>query len=138
MTRPSVPTSSFSPSKKTRAKKAEPKVIDIVDAMNSTALFQPWFRGASWDGWRTILKAAYALPMTPAEVEFFRAVAERDPPEQRVRELWIVVGRHGGKDSIASLIAAPRRCSISRTSFAPEKGRWWRVWLPTKTRPKSF
>jgi hypothetical protein len=106
MTRPSVPTSSFSPSKKTRAKKAEAKVIDIVDAMNNPALFEPWFRGDSWDGWRTILKAAYALPMTAAEIEFFRAVAERDPPEQRVRELWIVVGRRGGKDSIASLIAA--------------------------------
>jgi len=80
--------------------------IDIVAAMNSPALFQRWFPGDSWDGWRAVLKAAYALPMTEAEIEFFRTVAERDPPKSRVREMWIAVGRRGGKDSVASLIAA--------------------------------
>lgn len=80
--------------------------IDIVTAMNDPAFFQRWFDGESWDGWRAILKAAYALPMTDAEVEFFRTVADRDPPKTQVRELWIIVGRRGGKDSIASLIAA--------------------------------
>jgi hypothetical protein len=44
--------------------------------------------------------------MTEAEIEFFRTIAERDPPKTRVREIWVVVGRRGGKDSIASLIAA--------------------------------
>jgi len=43
----------------------EPKpAIDIVAAMNDPALFQPWFAGETWDGWRAVLKAAYALPMT--------------------------------------------------------------------------
>jgi hypothetical protein len=80
--------------------------IDIVAAMNHKSLFGPWFKGDSWDGWRTVLKAAYALPMTEAEVDFFRTVAERDPPNKRVRELWIIAGRRAGKDSIASAIAA--------------------------------
>jgi hypothetical protein len=80
--------------------------VDIVAAMNSPALFQRWFPGESWDGWRAVLRAAYALPMTDAEIEFFRTVAERDPPKSRVREMWIAVGRRGGKDSVASLIAA--------------------------------
>jgi hypothetical protein len=80
--------------------------LDIVSAMNDAALFEPWFRGPTWNGWRAILKGAYALPMTSEEVEFFRTVAERDPPKQRIRELWIVAGRRAGKDSIASLIAA--------------------------------
>ena len=31
-------------------------------------------------------------------VAFFRTIAERDPPRKRVRELWIIVGRRGGKD----------------------------------------
>jgi hypothetical protein len=78
----------------------------IVDAMNDPALFQPWFPGETWDGWRTVLKAAYALPMTDAEIEFFRTVAKRDPPKKRVRELWIIAGRRAGKDSVASMIAA--------------------------------
>jgi hypothetical protein len=49
--------------------------IDIVAAMNSPALFQRWFPGESWDGWRAVLKAAYALPMSEAEIEFFRTTA---------------------------------------------------------------
>jgi hypothetical protein len=63
-------------------------------------------REESWRGWRTILKAAFALPMDVDEVAFFREVAGgRDLPRRRVRELWLIVGRRGGKDSVASLIA---------------------------------
>jgi hypothetical protein len=78
----------------------------IITAMNSPALYQPFFAGASWDGWKTILKAAFALPMSDAEREFFRSIAERDPPTSRVREMWVIAGRRAGKDSIASVIAA--------------------------------
>jgi hypothetical protein len=68
---------------------------------------RPFFRGESWDNWRTALKAAYALPMTDAEVEFFHTIAgQRSPPCSRVRELWIVAGRRGGKDAVTSLVAA--------------------------------
>jgi hypothetical protein len=80
--------------------------MNIVDAIDDPLLFQPWFPGSSWDHWRTILKAAFALPMTDDEHAFFRTVADRDPPRQRVRELWIVAGRRAGKDSVASVIAA--------------------------------
>src|SRR6185437_6161406 len=79
---------------------------DIISTMDDSRLFEPWFRGPSWDGWRAVLKAAFALPMTDGEIKFFRAVAERDPPPRRVREAWFIVGRRGGKDSIASLIGA--------------------------------
>jgi hypothetical protein len=91
---------------KARAKATTKAAPDIVKAMSSPRLFEPWFRGKSWDGWRAVLKGAYGLPMTAAEVEFFRSVAERDPPKKRVRELWIIAGRRAGKDSIASMIAA--------------------------------
>lgn len=80
--------------------------ITITDAMDDAELFAPWFPGNTWDGWRAVLKAAYALPMTGDEVAFFRSIADRDPPKCRVKELWCVVGRRGGKDSIASVIAA--------------------------------
>jgi hypothetical protein len=55
--------------------------------MDHPGLFKQWFDGESWDGWRAILKAAFALPMREPEREFFRSVAERDPPKKRVREL---------------------------------------------------
>jgi hypothetical protein len=80
--------------------------MDIVSAIDDPNLFAPWFPGATWDPWRTILKGAFALPMTDDERAFFRSVADRDPPRQRVRELWIVAGRRAGKDSVASVIAA--------------------------------
>src|SRR4051794_17055078 len=81
--------------------------ISITDALADPELFQPWFPGETWDGWRAVLKAAFALPMTPDEVAFFQSVAGgRDLPSKPVRELWCICGRRAGKDSIASVIAA--------------------------------
>jgi hypothetical protein len=82
---------------------ASPSIVECMDDPN---LFGKWFGGPSWAVWRAVLKAAFALPMSDTEVELFRAVAERDPPTRRIRELWIIAGRRSGKDSIASLIAA--------------------------------
>lgn len=36
-------------------------MVDIIAALDDEQLFKPWFRGPSWDGWRTILKAAFAI-----------------------------------------------------------------------------
>ncbi len=44
--------------------------------------------------------------MTAREVELFAEVSGgRSLPTERVRELWVVAGRRGGKDSVASAIA---------------------------------
>ena len=81
-------------------------MIDIVEALDDPNLFGPWFAGPSWATWKAVLRAAFALPMDADDLKLFRAVAgDRAPPKQRVRELWAVVGRRGGKDSIASAIA---------------------------------
>jgi hypothetical protein len=80
--------------------------VNIIDVMNDEEAFAPWFEGPSWDPWRVILRAAYCLPMTPYELEVFTELAGgRSPPSRRVRELFVVGGRRGGKDSIASLLA---------------------------------
>jgi hypothetical protein len=90
--------------------------LDIIQAMNHPGLFAPFgFAGESWRSWRIILKAAFALPMDDAECEIFRSLAGRDPPRKRVKELWIVGGRRGGKDSIAALIIA-----YAATFFQPQ------------------
>jgi hypothetical protein len=68
-------------------------MISIIEALDDPALFRPWFPGTTWNAWRAILKAAFALPMTAEEIAFFRSVADRDPPAERVQELWIVAGR---------------------------------------------
>ena len=84
------------------AKKGKTLDGTIIDCMDG--VLAEWFPGDTWMSWRSILKSAFALPMTDEELDFFHQVAEREPPQQRVRELWVVGGRRGGKDSIASLI----------------------------------
>lgn len=96
--------------------------INIVTAMDSGALFRRWFDGPSWDGWRAILRAAFCLPMSADEIAFFRSIAERDPPKKPVKEMWFVVGRGGGKDSIASLILAHTAMLFDRRSSTLRPG----------------
>jgi hypothetical protein len=80
--------------------------LNIIEAMDDPALFEPWFRGPTWNPWRVVLKAIFALEMTADEKAFFRSIADREPPTEPVKEAWFIVGRRGGKDSIASLLAA--------------------------------
>jgi hypothetical protein len=82
------------------------RAFNIIHAMENPALFQRWYDGASWAGWKTILRAAYNLPMSEEEKAFFRTVADREAPPRRVKELWVAAGRRSGKDSVASLCAA--------------------------------
>src|SRR5215471_3481920 len=60
----------------------------------------------SWQGWMTVIKAAFGKPLDDDELPFFHEIAgPRQPPTRQVREFWCIVGRRGGKDSVASLIA---------------------------------
>jgi hypothetical protein len=96
---------------KTRPKDKQAKRATLVEAMDSPALFKPWFPLASdgvdtWSGWKSVLKACYALPMSDDEVAFFKSIAGgREPPTRRVSELVAACARRTGKDSIASAIA---------------------------------
>ena len=91
-------------SREVRVMPSTAPVIDIVSAMNHPGLFAPWFPGASWDHWR--LCSSCVCAADDGDERGLPTVAERDPPTKQVRQLWCVVGRGGGKDSIASLIAA--------------------------------
>jgi hypothetical protein len=41
--------------------------LSIVEAMDHPGLFAQWFAGPSWDGWRAVLKGAFALPMSSSD-----------------------------------------------------------------------
>ena len=73
------------------------KPISISAAMESRALFEPYFRGPSWSVWKACLKAALAEPMSDAELMDFTSVAGRQPPDKRVRELIVAAGRGAGQ-----------------------------------------
>lgn len=85
-------------------------MITPAAAIDDPHLLGAAFVGASWDRWRAVLKAAYAEPLTAEELVLFREVAGRDPPSQQVKELWAIVGRRGGKDSIAGAVATVAAC----------------------------
>jgi hypothetical protein len=94
-------------------------LISVSDAMASSKLLGPFFAGPSWGTWRTVIKAMFAEKMSAAEIETFRSVAERDPPTAPVSEGVFIIGRGGGKDSVASSIATniavnfdPRRSKL--------------------------
>jgi hypothetical protein len=60
----------------------------------------------SWGQWIAILRAAFGLKLNEHDRKLFDLVAGgREPPEQRVRELWAVVARRSGKSRMAAAIA---------------------------------
>ena len=61
---------------------------------------------ATWQVWRVALKAAFGIELNRDEARAFASIAgSRKPPAQRVRELWAIGGRRGGKSRMAALIA---------------------------------
>ena len=82
----------------------------------------------SWTTWRAILKAAFAIELNRDEARAFAAVAgSRQPPAQRVRELWAIVGRKGGKSRMAAAIAIYLP-SFRSTSSLPASAAWSWCW----------
>ncbi len=83
----------------------------ITAALDDPKLFGPWFRGTSWHPWRTILKAAFGLPLSKTEARLFSTLAGgRRSPRRLVSELWVVAGRRSGKSITAALLAIWAAC----------------------------
>ena len=81
--------------------------IDIDTALTDKRLLGAALGdAASWSTWLATLRAAFALPLSAKDRALFAAVAgDRKPPTRRVRELWCLIGRRGGKSRIAALVA---------------------------------
>jgi hypothetical protein len=89
-------------------------------AISTGGLLSYAFQGLSWERWRACLKAAWAETMTPEEETLFREVAGgRNAPTARVRELWCVLGRRAGKDSVASAIVTSVALQDHRPHLRP-------------------
>ena len=91
----------------------------ILALMTATKVFT----GASWQTWRALLKAMFALPLTASELEVYRQLTGRSRvPAGPCREVWLLVGRRGGKSIIAALIAV-YQTTCRRFHLAPgERG----------------
>ena len=61
---------------------------------------------SSWRTWFAVLKASFGVALNQEERRAFMAVAgDRNPPDRRVRELFAICGRRGGKSRMAAAIA---------------------------------
>lgn len=78
--------------------------MNIIDTMTDAQLFGHVFAGDTWANWRELLAGFYGL-RSGQQTDTFRELTYRDPPESACNELWLVVGRRGGKSNIAALLA---------------------------------
>jgi hypothetical protein len=53
-------------------------MITFSQACRDPSLFDPWFRGATWDNWRVLHKALFGEPLTEAELAVFRELTGRN------------------------------------------------------------
>lgn len=80
--------------------------ITIRDVMTDPALFGEQFGGESFAAWRALLAAFYGLPLSDDEAEMVQALTGRwKTPECAFVELWLAIGRRGGKSQCAALLA---------------------------------
>lgn len=88
------------------ARKSEAPPVTVRDAMRDPHLFGTQFAGESWAAWRALLSGFYGLPLDEAEAALWRELTGReDAPQEAHDELWLVVGRRGGKSQSAALLA---------------------------------
>ena len=76
----------------------------ILEVMEDPRIWGNIFAGASWNVWKTILKAAFNLPLAKPEKVQFKKLTNRKTVPDKVKELWIVAGRRSGKSKISALI----------------------------------
>ena len=80
-------------------------MITVREVMTDPALFGDHFGGASWRAWRALLAGLYGLALTEDETAAFERLTRREPPSEAAEELWLVMGRRGGKSNVAALLA---------------------------------
>lgn len=70
------------------------------------AELMPEFNGPDWLAWRSFVKTVFAETQTEEELEIFRrCTALPASPDRVQREVWLPVGRRGGKSRIEAFIA---------------------------------
>ncbi len=86
--------------------------MTIIDAIEDPHLFAPLFKdAASWRAWKVVLKAIFGLSMDESERTLFTHLTGRHaPPTAQAREVWLCIGRRGGKSRIVALIAVFLAC----------------------------
>jgi hypothetical protein len=79
--------------------------VTLLDALDDPAIFGEYF-GPEWNSWRVFCRALFGLPMSPSDLDVYRACSGRQAaPTTQAREAWCIAGRRAGKSRLASVIA---------------------------------
>lgn len=85
--------------------------VSIRDVMTDPELFGNQFAGESWSKWRALFAGFDGLALDKAERNDWQALTGRESaPTQAANELYLVVGRRGGKTNTAALRAVYDAC----------------------------
>jgi hypothetical protein len=86
-------------------------VPTIVEAVRDDRLLGKGFRPVdTWSAWIVFLKAVFDLSMSRSEHDIYVKHAGRQARPTDPQESWLIVGRRGGKSSIAALVAVYLGC----------------------------
>ena len=79
--------------------------VTVLDAMTDPALFGPVFGGDSFSSWRALLAGFQGLDLAPDCLDTFKALTGRQSaPQGAFGELWLAIGRRGGKSHVAAFL----------------------------------
>lgn len=87
----------------------------IRDLMTEPALFGEHFAGESWQAWQALLAGFFGLPLDDAELEHWRTLTQQEQSQEAAEELWLVIGRRGGKSQCAALLIVYLACFFDYT-----------------------
>jgi hypothetical protein len=81
--------------------------MNIIQAIEDSNLFKPIFRTLdTWHAWICALKVIFGLSLTSDELALYQKCTGREkPPTKPFKEIYLIVGRRGGKSFIVSVIA---------------------------------
>jgi hypothetical protein len=81
--------------------------VSLREALIDPNLLGNVLAGPSWATWRAMLLATMGEPLTPGELKIFQTFTggRTQAPPSRVEEAAFVIGRRGGKDRAASVLA---------------------------------
>ncbi|WP_323847022.1 hypothetical protein [Microbulbifer magnicolonia] len=79
--------------------------MNLLEAVADPNLFADQFGGDSWANWRALLGGFYGLPLDETQAAVFHELTNRTPVLSPFGELWLAIGRRGGKSNAAGLLA---------------------------------
>ncbi|MDT8372223.1 MAG: terminase family protein [Gammaproteobacteria bacterium] len=86
-------------------------MITSRDLMTDKKLLGSHFDADSWNAWRALLAGFEGLPLDDAELAIWQRLTGRESaPITAADELWLAMGRRGGKSFIAAFLAVLIAC----------------------------